>query len=399
MLALRAGGNFHAAPDQVVALRHAVLVAHVIERALLGGIIRDEQELMAILLLDPLVGEVLRLGGQVAFLAVRALVAEFLFQLGVQVGQLDDRERRGRHDHRHAEHALDVLAVGLLDLGERIGQQLLLHLHHVAEGFDVAELQIEAGEFGRVLAGEGLLRAEHRPHLEDALKAGGHRHLLVELRALRQIRLAVEILDLEHVRAGFARRADELRGVDLHEPARQQEFAHGVNHNGLRLEHQLVRVGAQVDPAIVDALVDGRALMPLARLAVDRQRRGQRLDDDLLGIDFNAAELDVLALHSPADDGNHGIQGDLVDGVIQRLVLALFHGDLHLAGNILEHDEGHLALVADVLHEAADLDFVRAAHLSRIRSFHKRYPPIYWFIQILLYRHFPPNQDPNAFAA
>ena len=250
-----------------------------------------------------------------------------------------------------------------------------------------------------MLAGEGLLRAEHRPHLEDALKAGGHRHLLVELRALRQIRLAVEILDLEHVRAGFARRADELRGVNLHEPARQQEFAHGVNHNGLRLEHQLVRVGAQVDPAIVDALVDGRALMPLARLAVDRQRCRQRLDDDLLGIDFNTAELDVLALHGLADDGNHGIQGDLVDGVIQCLVLALFHGDLHLAGNILEHDEGHLALVADVLHEAADLDFVRAAHLSRIRSFHKRYPPIYWFIQILLYRHFPPNQDPNAFAA
>ena len=125
---------------------------------------------------------------------------------------------------RHAEHALDVLAVGLLDLGERIGQQLLLHLHHVAEGLDVAEFQIEAGELGRVLAGEGLLRAEHRPDLEDALKAGGHCHLLVELRALRQIRLAVEILDLEHVRAGFARRADELRGVDLHEPARQQEF-------------------------------------------------------------------------------------------------------------------------------------------------------------------------------
>ena len=245
-----------------------------------------------------------------------------------------------------------------------------------------------------MLAGEGLLRAEHRPDLKDALKAGGHCHLLVELRALRQIRLAIEILDLEHIRAGFARRADELRGVNLHELALQQELTHGVDHDGLRLEHQLIRVGAQVNPAIVDALIDGRALVAFARFAVDRQRRGQRLDDDLLGINLNAAELDILALHGLADNGNNGIERNLVDSVIQRLILALFHGDLHLAGNILEHDESHLALVSDVLHEAADLDFVRAAHLSRIRSFHNdilRFVGSYGFYYTCIFRQIKPQ--------
>ena len=134
--------------------------------------------------------------------------------------------------------------------------------------------------------------------------------------------------------------------------------------------------------------------MAFARFAVDRQRRGQRLDDDLLGINLNAAELDILALHSLADNGNNGIERNLVDSVIQRLILALFHGDLHLAGNILEHDESHLALVSDVLHEAADLDFVRAAHLSRIRSFHNdilRFVGSYGFYYTCIFRQIKPQ--------
>ena len=71
-----------------------------------------------------------------------------------------------------------------------------------------------------------------------------------------------------------------------------------------------------------------------------------------------------------ADYGDDGIEGNLVDSVVQRLVLALFDGNLYLAGDILEHDERHLALVADVLNEAADLNLVRAVNLSRVSSFH-----------------------------
>ena len=85
MLALGTGGDLHTAPDQVVALRHAVLIAHVVESALLGGVIGDEQELVAVVLLDPVVAQALGLGGQIALLALVHGVAELFFQSLVQV--------------------------------------------------------------------------------------------------------------------------------------------------------------------------------------------------------------------------------------------------------------------------------------------------------------------------
>ena len=150
----------------------------------------------------------------------------------------------------------------------------------------VPELQIEAGELGGVLVGVALLGAEHRAGLEDALKACSHGHLLVELRALCQIGVAVEVVHLEHLRAALAGGSDELRGVDLDEAALEQELTHGVDEAALCLEHQLVFIGAQVDPAIVDALVDAGTLHSLLLLgggdllADDGQRVGDALDLD-----------------------------------------------------------------------------------------------------------------------
>ena len=371
VLALRAGGDLHAAPDQVIALRHAVLVAHVVERALLRAVIGHEEELVAVLLLHPVERQVLGLGGQVALLLLRHLVAELLLEFRVQVGQLDLRERQRRDLQRHAEDLLQLLAIGLLHLAQRVGQQLGLQRHHVLIALDEAELQVKAGELGGVLAGEALLRAEDRADLEDALKAGGHGHLLVELRALCKVGVAVEVLDLEHVRAGLGGRADQLRRVDLQEVSAQQILAHRAHKHGLDLEEQLILFGAQVDPAVVDALVDGRALVALARLAVDGQRRGDALDDDLPGIDLHAAQLHILAFDSLADDGDDGVGGQGIDRSVKLRILVLLHGHLHLAGNILEHDEGHLALIADGVHKAADLDLLGAAHIGRIRSFHR----------------------------
>ena len=94
VLTLGTGGDLDTAPDQVVALGHTVLVAHVIERTLLGGVVGDEQELVAVVLLDPLIAQTLGLGSQVALLGLIDLVAELFFQTLVQVGQLDHRERR-----------------------------------------------------------------------------------------------------------------------------------------------------------------------------------------------------------------------------------------------------------------------------------------------------------------
>ena len=154
------------------------------ERPFGGGIIRHEQELAAVLLHGEARAEMLRLGGQIALCLVRNRVAVARLQLPVQLRQRDAREGNSRHRDRLvlAEQAHDVLAVCRLDLGKGVSQQLLLQMHDLLAGVHVGELQIKAGEFGRVLVGVGLLGAENGTCLKDALQPGRHRHLLVELR-------------------------------------------------------------------------------------------------------------------------------------------------------------------------------------------------------------------------
>ena len=378
VLALGTGGDLNTTPDQVVALRHAVLIPHVVERTLLGRVIGDEEELVTVVLLHPLIAQALGLSGQVALLALIDGIAELFFQALVQVCQLDHRERSGGHDDFLTEHLLDLIAVVVLDGLQTGSQQLLFHLHHVFIGSDVAELQIEAGELGGVLVGVALLGAEHGAGLEDALKAGSHGHLLVELGALCQIGIAVEVIHLEHLRAALAGSSDQLGGVDLDEVTVQQELAHGIDEAALCLEHQLVLVGAQVDPAVVDALVDAGALHSLLflggcdLLADDGQCIGNALDLDAFGDHLHAAHLDVVVLHHFAGNGDDGIRGELIDGIHQIGVIFLFHRDLQFAGNILQHDEGHILAVAQVLDKALHLD--RAADgllgLVDIGAFH-----------------------------
>ena len=154
--------------------------------------------------------------------------------------------------------------------------------------------------------------------------------------------------------------------MDLDEAALEQELTHGVDEAALCLEHQLVFIGAQVDPAIVDALVDAGTLHSLLLLgggdllADDGQRVGDALDLDGLGDHLDAAHLDVVVLHHLAGDGDDRVRGQLVDGVHQLRVVLLLDGDLKFAGNILQHDEGHIFAVAQVLDKALHLD--RAAN-------------------------------------
>ena len=372
VLTLGTCGDLHAAPDQVVALRHTVLITHMVESTLLGRVISDEQELVAVVLLDPVVAQTLGFSGQVALLALVHGVAELFLQSLVQVCQLDHRERGGGHDDFLPEQLLDLVAIAVLNSLQTGGQQLLFHLHHVLEGGDVAELQIEAGELGSVLVGIALLGAEHGTGLEDTLKTGSHSHLLVELRALCQIGVAVEVIHLEHLRAALAGSSDQLGGVDLDEVAVQQELAHGVDKAALCLEHQLVLVGAQVDPAVVDALVDAGALHSLLflggcdLLADDGQCIGGALHLNALGDHLHAAHLDVIVLHHLAGNGDDRVRGELVDGIHQFGVVGLFHRDLQLAGNILQHDKCHILAVAQVLDKALHLHRAADGLLSLI---------------------------------
>ncbi len=52
---LSARGDFYAAPDEVVALRNAVFVAHVVERTFFAAVIGDEQKLVIVVFFNPFV--------------------------------------------------------------------------------------------------------------------------------------------------------------------------------------------------------------------------------------------------------------------------------------------------------------------------------------------------------
>ena len=363
----------------------------MVEGALLGRVIGNEQELVTVVLLDPVVAQALGLGGQIALLALVHGVAELFLQTLVQVCQLDHRERGGGHDDFLTKQLLDLVAITVLNSLQTGGQQFLFHLHHVLEGGDVAELQIEAGELGSVLVGVALLGAEDRAGLEDALKAGSHRHLLVELGTLGQISVAVKIIDLEHLRAALAGGRDQLGGVDLDEILVQQELAHGVDHAALGLEHQLIFIGAQIHPAVVDALVDAGALDGLLLLgssdllADDGQCVGNALDLDGFRDHLDAAHLDVIVLHHLAGHGDDGIRGQPVDGIHQFGVVFLLNGNLQLAGNILQHDKGHILAVAQVFDKALDFDRVAnfLLYLLDVGAIHGN-PPSYSCVLFLL---------------
>ena len=55
----------------------------------------------------------------------------------------------------------------------------------------------------------------------------------------------------DSLRAALAGSSDQLGGVALDEVTVPQELAHGVHKAALCLEHELVLVGAQVDPAVI----------------------------------------------------------------------------------------------------------------------------------------------------
>ena len=330
----------------------------MVECTLLGAVVGNEQELMAVLLHDPIVAQALGVGREVALFAVGHGIAELLFELVIEVGELYDGERSCRNDNLLAEQLLYLLAVLLLDRFKHIGQQLLLHLHDILEGGDVAKLKVKAGELGGVLICVGLLGSENGAYLEYTLKAARHGHLLIELRALRKIGEAVKILDLKNLRAALARRADELGGVYLDKITVYKEFAHGVDHDGLNLEHELIFVGAKVDPAIVNALVDARTLDARALLgrrdllAHYRQCVGYRLCGYRLGDNLNSAHLDEIVLDGGADDRDNGILCQSRYHGAELRQLLFLDGYLDFSGDILEHDESHILAVAQVLDKA-----------------------------------------------
>ena len=200
-------------------------------------------------------------------------------------------------------------------------------MHYVLIRIDVGELEIEAGELRRVAGGEALFRTEHGADLEYALKPRGHGHLLIELRGLREIRLAVEIGQLKHVSAGFGGRAYYFGGVDLNEIALQQEIAEGSDELRLRLYHELVLFGAEVYPAVIEAGVDR---------GIGHEGHGARdgFDHELFDHHLTPAHLDGGVFHYLAVGGDDGLDRELIDLLRDFGESALIDGELELAEGV-----------------------------------------------------------------
>jgi hypothetical protein len=99
----------------------------------------------------------------------------------------------------------------VLDGLEGGGEQLLLHRGDVFVGVDPADLGVDRGELGRVAAREARVGAEDVADLEHLAEAGGLRHLLEVLRALREVgRLVAEVLQGEQLGVALGGRRHEL---------------------------------------------------------------------------------------------------------------------------------------------------------------------------------------------
>ena len=121
-----------------------------------------------------------------------------------------------------------------------------------------------------------LLRPEDRCDLIDTLEDADH-HLLVKLRALRQICLFAEIRQGEDISSALGSRCYELRCVDFGEVLSIQKFAERLTDPGLNLENRALFFISQRDRPVVQQVLDG-SVDPL--LVDDNRRYFFRLGED-----------------------------------------------------------------------------------------------------------------------
>ncbi len=158
--------------------------------------------------------------------------------------------------------------------------------------------------------GERRVGAEGRGDLEDLAEAGDLRHLLEELRRLREVgRLVAEVLEREQLGVGLGCRGHELRRVHLDVVALDPVRAEGVLEGRLHAEDEVVAALAEVEEAPVHALVHA-AVGGDGRLGESGGRDVERAD-----LDLDAAELHALVVLQLTRDRQEGARGEVRDEV------------------------------------------------------------------------------------
>mmetsp|Transcript_12883 Transcript_12883/g.32660 ORF Transcript_12883/g.32660 Transcript_12883/m.32660 type:complete len:282 (-) Transcript_12883:620-1465(-) len=119
----------------------------------------------------------------------------------------------------------------------------------VTEGhFDV-----ESHKFAQMAMRVAVLGPEDGSDREDAVKIGANRHLLVELRRLRQTRGAPKIIQGEHVGPSFGCPADQLGGLNFCKVVLLQKCPEEMANRGLNQKNALVRGYPQVKSSVLQA--------------------------------------------------------------------------------------------------------------------------------------------------
>ena len=204
------------------------------------------------------------------------------------------------------------------------------------------------------------LGAEHRPHLVDPLE-DADQHLLVELRALGEVRRPAEVVDLEDVRAGLGGRLDQLGGVHLGEAVRVERGPEPVQARCRELPH---RAPARVPPGRRGLVEQGRQ-PGVERRAPELDGRGVGRVAE--GRDRRRGDLDTA--------GSLLVRGRRADHLDRRLLRRqpwstlwpVLDHDLRQAGPVADDQEGHRRVLAASVHPALQSDRLAGGGLRGAR--------------------------------
>ena len=275
--------------------------------------------------------------------------------LGEDAGRLVVGEpREGCADAFQRRHValedLQLLAPLLEHASHDPLHEALDQAHDVVQGCE-RHFRLHHPELDEMPAGLRFLGAERRPEavrLPERHRGG----FVVELPALRQVRLLIEVLGLEERRRSLARGRREDRRVGEDEPVRVEPLAAGLDERMAHLEDR--RLPLRADPEVALVQEEGRAVL------LRRDRKINARPDEL---EVAKGKLDAarraLVLAYDAGHANGRLLGDrgtLREDVLGKLRL---HGDaLHGPASVPNEEKLELPARAPVVEPSLNPNFL-----------------------------------------